>query len=157
MKKLTIFILMAFMSLTGLIARADSHGQKEQKHKEFLEVKMKFLAEDMDLTDSQKKKFFDLYEEMSLKKAECYRQVRELEKKLKKEGKNAPESEYQKATEALNKANAEAAEIDRQYNAKFSEFLSQKQIYQLKEAENNFKARLEEMKRNKKKGDKQKK
>ena len=150
MKRFCVLLLMSLLLVPASFAQKED-SKENKKYKEFLEVKMKYLADEMDLNDSQRKKFYELYEEMSFKKMECYTSVRTLEKKLKKLGKDAPEGEYQKVTEAKDKANLESAEIEKQYNAKFSEFLSQKQIYNLKEAETSFKAKLEEMRHNKKK------
>lgn len=110
---------------------------------------MKYLAQEMNLTDDQKEKFFEVYSEMNKKREECFKEVRKLERKLRKEN-DLPDSEYRQLTEARNKANIENAEIEREYDEKFSEFLSPKQIYQMKEGEKNFRQKIEEMRRDKK-------
>ena len=153
MKKLC-FLLLILISIPfdGFGHQVDGdNGKKEKMFREMREFKMKYLAQEMDLSENQKQRFFELYDEMSKNRDVCFKNVRELEKKLRKEGKNASEEDYQQVTEALNKANIESAEIEKSYNEKFAEFLTQKQIYKLKEAEKNFRERLEEMRHNRKK------
>ena len=117
---------------------------------EVLEFKMKYLAQEMDLSEAQKKKFYEVYSEMSQSRRECYGEAVKLDKEVKHK-KDASEADYQKATEALNQANARWAEQEKIYNEKFSEFLSSKQIYKMKEGENTFRAKLDEMRQSRKK------
>ena len=156
MRKLGFLILMIIVALPPLYAGDDDSAKKEKMFKEMREFKMKYLAKEIDLSDAQKQKFFELYDEMSNQRDACYREVRKMEKKLKKDGKDATEEDYQNVTAALNKANAAAAEIEKTYNDKFAEFLSPKQIYKLKEAEKTFREKLEEMRLNRKKEHKKK-
>ena len=77
------------------------------------------------------------------------KKARSLKKKLKKNP-DATEEDYQKVTDSMNKAKAEAASIEKEYDEKFAEFLSQKQIFKMKSAENEFRQKMEEMRHNKK-------
>lgn len=155
MKKIGLFILLIFTGFAISFAQSDD-AKRDKRMKEVQEYKMKFLAQEMELNEAQKKKFFELYGEMSELKHQCYRTAMKLQHKVKHE-KNATEQDYQQAAEALNKANAEWSETEKTYNDKFSEFLSQKQIFKMKEAENTFRIKLEEMKNNRKKEPKDKK
>lgn len=137
------------VGFSSIFAQEEEPTKREKMFREVQEFKMKYLAKEMDLNESQKKQFFELYEEMSKSKQECYKEAMELDRNL-KHNKNATEEDYQKATEALNKANSEWTEIDKQYNEKFADFLTPKQIYKMKEGENSFKAKLDEMKHNRK-------
>ena len=153
MRKLSLLLLMLVAVIPAISAHdKDKDGAKREKmFREVRDFKMKYLAKEIDLKEDQQQRFFELYDQMSQKRDSCYKEARMVEQKLKKEGKDASEEDYQKATEAMNKANIESAEIEKRYNEKFSEFLSQKQIFKLKEAEQNFRNRLEEMKHNKRK------
>lgn len=142
---------MLLCSFPFVNAQPKSDAEKEKMWKEMQEFKMKFLAQEIDLKEDQKKEFFELYDEMSSKRAQCYKNARDLERKLKK-NKDASEQEYQDATEAMKKAAAESAEIEKVYDEKFSTFLTPKQIYKLKEAEQEFRKKMEEMKHKKDKG-----
>ncbi|MCH5222670.1 MAG: hypothetical protein J1E82_01390 [Muribaculaceae bacterium] len=149
MKRLAFLILILTGLMPSLFAQKEDDGKHEKMTKEFMEFKMNYLAKEMDLTDAQKQKFFPLYEEYTHQRRDCSKRVRDIEKKLKKEGKNASEAEYQNLLELQAKTKAELAEIDKVYDEKFAEFLSPKQLYKLKEGETAFRKKLDEMKRNK--------
>lgn len=131
-------------------ANADNKNgkSKEQLFKEILEFKIDFLSKEMGLNEAQKQKFSDLYMQMTLKRHECMKNAKKLERRLKKL-ENPTEADYQAATEAMNKAKAEDAAIEKAYSEKFSTFISQKQIFKMKEGEEKFRKKMEEMKRRK--------
>ena len=52
--------------------------------------------------------------------------------------KNPSDSEYRQAAEALSQAKVREGEIEAKYYDKFANILSQKQLFQLKRAENQF-------------------
>ena len=152
MKKscLLLFFLVSFtFQVFSQIHHED--GKRDKMFREVREWKMRYLAQEMSLNEEQKDKFFELYDEMSKKKDECFKEVRNLERKMKKEGDNCPEEDYQKLTEARNKANLENAEIEAAYDEKFAEFLSSKQIYEMKEGEKKFREKLDQMRMEKRK------
>ena len=150
MRKLSLLILLLFTVISSVFAHDGDPVKKEKMMRDVQEFKMKYLAQEMELSELQKKKFFELYEEMNESKKDCYQEAIVMDRRLKEE-KNASDEEYQQVRNAFNQANANWAEIEKQYDEKFSEFLSQKQIYKMKEAETNFRAKFDEMKHNRKK------
>ncbi|MCH5227106.1 MAG: hypothetical protein J1F16_04730 [Muribaculaceae bacterium] len=150
MKKLLLLIAIALFGFNLLWAQEEDAVRKEKMFKEVQEFKMKYLAQEMDLSELQKKKFFELYSEMSESKRNCYSEARVMDRRI-KEDKEATEQDYQQVRNAYAHANAQWAVIEAQYDDKFSEFLSQKQIYEMKEAEASFRDKFEEMKHNRKK------
>lgn len=150
MKNICFILTLLFAGFFSLSAQEEDPVKREKMFREVQEFKMKYLAQEMDLSELQKKKFFEVYEEMMQSKRECFHDAVVMDRKLKEE-KHASEADYQNVRSAFNQANANWAEIENRYDAQFSEFLSQKQIYQMKEAENNFRARYEEMKHNRRK------
>lgn len=157
MKKLFLFLTILLISGVGLFAQTtnsttpeETSSKREKMMKEVQEFKMKYLAQEMDLSEVQKKKFFELYEEMSQAKQSCYKEAIQMDRELKQD-KDASEEDYQQVTVAFNKANQEWSEEEKVYNEKFAEFLTQKQIYKMREAENNFRAKLDEMKHSRRK------
>lgn len=150
MKKIFLVFSLLFIGLTGLSAQEADSLRRDKMVKEVQEFKMNYLAQQMELTEAQKKKFFEVYEEMEKARHLTYRNAVKLNRSLKK-NKDASEDEYQKVTEAFNHANLIWAEQEKTYNEKFSEFLSPKQIYKLREAENSYRAKLDEMKSSRKK------
>ena len=141
---------MMLCALGAAFAQEDDAAKRDKIYREVQEFKMNYLAQEMDLSEDQKKKFIEVYEEMNESRHQCFKEAMHMDRKLKKD-KDASEEDYAKVTEAFSKANAQWAEMEKAYNEKFSEFLSQKQIYKMKEAENSFRVKLEEMKHNRKK------
>lgn len=138
------------MGCVAAVCARDHDGKKHDKmFEEVQEFKMKYLAQEMELKDDQKEQFFKLYDEMCRKRFEAMKPAWTLEKNLKK--KSSPsEEEYQKAAEAMSKAKEQSAAIEKEYTEKFSKFLSQKQIFKMKEAEEEFRKKMQEMRQNKK-------
>lgn len=149
MNKIIVFLLLFFTGFSLAFSQNHPKGDIEKRIKEVREYKMKYLAQEMELSETQKIKFFEVYEEMSMAKRSCFKEARDMERKLKK-GKDSTEDDYRKATEAMNTANAEWAEKEKVFNDKFAEFLTPKQIFKMKEAEESFNAKLKEMKINRK-------
>ena len=114
---------------------------------------MKFLAQEMDLKEDQKEKFVELYQKMSEERMQNFRRMRQLEDSLKE---NASEEDYKKASEGIADLKLADARIEKEYDAKFAKFLSQKQIYKMKEAEEKFRRKMHDM-RQKRCGEKKKK
>lgn len=149
--KILLFLILLISAPTLLYAQGEDHNARiEQRIKEVQEFKMKYLAQEMELSEVQKKKFFELYEEMSRDKRECYKEAMQLKHRLKHD-KDATEEDYKLASDAMNKANDEWAVKEKQYDEKFADFLTPKQIYKMKEAENNYRAKYEGMKHNRSK------
>ena len=121
--------------------------------KEITEYKMKFLAQEMDLKEDQKEKFVELYQKMSEERMQNFRRMRQLEDSLKE---NASEEDYKKASDGIADLKLADARIEKEYDAKFAKFLSQKQIYKMKEAEEKFRRKMHDM-RQKRCGEKKKK
>lgn len=155
MKRICLMLMFLLSVTLGIYAQEEDPVKKEKMFKDVLEFKMKYLAQEMDLSEVQKKKFFELYEEMIQSKKECYHSAMKMDRKLKHD-KNASEEEYQHVTLAFDKANAEWSEIEKSYNEKFSEFLTQKQIYKMREAEKSYREKVGEMKQNRKREHKKK-
>ncbi|MCH5242430.1 MAG: hypothetical protein J1F67_08405 [Muribaculaceae bacterium] len=153
MKKIFTLILILMAGFSFMSAHGDEHDpvKREKMFREVQEFKMKYLAQEMELSEIQKKKFFELYQEEMESKKECYQEAVVMDRRL-KEQKDASEEDYQQVRNAFNQANENWAKIEQQYDEKYSEFLSQKQIYKMKEAESSFRAKFDEMKHSRKKG-----
>ncbi|MDE6532976.1 MAG: periplasmic heavy metal sensor [Muribaculaceae bacterium] len=147
-KKVFLIIILSVCGVMAVSAQGKDGMDRKQMMKELQEFKMKFLAQEMELREDQQAKFFELYNEMSVKRRDCMRAAWRMERKVKKAS-DATEADYQAAAEAMNKAKSEDVAIEKSYDEKFSEFLSPKQIYKMKAAEQEFRNKMSEM-RNKK-------
>lgn len=145
-----IIILLAGLSMPVCAQPKPVAKDREKMKKELREFKIKFLAQEMGLEENQKARFIEVYDEMQEKRFECMAPAWRLERQLKK-NKEATEAEYEAATEAINKAKAADAAIEKSYDEKFATFLSQKQIFKMKQAENEFRKKVTEMHRKKQK------
>ncbi len=121
--------------------------------KEIMEYKIKFLAQEMDLKEDQKEKFVEVYQQMSDLKNKNFERMRAIENSLKKD---ASEADYKKASDELAEIRLRDVNIDKEYDAKFAKFLSQKQIYKMKEAEDTFRRKMQDM-RHKRRNEQKKK
>lgn len=148
MRKVILLLLLA----AGVFMPALAHDKGKDNasmRKEIMEFKIKFLAQEMELKEDQQKKFSEIYRQMSREKFAVFKEMRDLKKKL---SDKATDAEYEAYSKGLNAAKEKEAEIDKKYDAKFSEFLSQRQIYKMKEAEEIFREKMREMKGKKHKG-----
>lgn len=158
MKKIILLTLLLISVLAALPAAAQqSHhpsGKPDPKMmKEINEYKMKFLAQEMELKDGQKEQFVELYQKFNDERMRNFRKMRQLEESLKN---NPSEEDYRKASEGISNLKLADAQLEREYDAKFAKFLSQKQIYKMKEAEEQFRRKMHDM-RQKRCGEKKKK
>ncbi|MCM1153110.1 MAG: hypothetical protein NC328_05605 [Muribaculum sp.] len=147
MRKFILLFLILLGSVTVGYAQKSNHGKNHGK--EVLEFKLKYLAQEMDLNEDQQPKFFEFYTRMNNEKFALFKELRQLERKI-KDGK-ATEAEYEAYSKASANAKIKIAEIDKSYEAKFSQFLSAKQLYKLKEAEETFRKKMREMHHKRKK------
>lgn len=105
---------------------------------------MKYLAQEIELKDDQKARFDEVYDEFMQAKHANFKEIRRLEKSLKSD---ASEKDYKDVTEKIADLRIKDAEIDKEFDAKFATFLSQKQIYKMKVAEDKFRRKMMDMHR----------
>ena len=142
--KLFFTLVLVIAGFSVACAQKNEGKDQEQMMKELREFKVRYIAQEIDLQDDQREKFTALYNEMSDKRNECMKAACKLELKVKK-NENATEADYEAAAEAMNKAKAENAAIEKAYDDKFAEFLSPKQVYKMKAAENEFRKKMQEI------------
>lgn len=148
MKKLLIFFSLLFFLVSPVLANGKGKNRDhESMRKEIMDFKIKFLAQEMELNEEQQKKFSPLYRQMWEEKRVIFHNLHDMKKRI---GKDADESEYEAYTRASNEAKEKEAEIDRKYDPKFAEFLSAKQIFKMKAAEEKFRQKMHEMRGKKK-------
>lgn len=139
--------------LTIVVAPAQNkkghHSFNTKMAKEVRDFKIKFLAQEMDLDESQATKFAELYTNMCDEKRAVFKEVRSLQKKI-KDNKAATDRDYEIVSQAITNAKLKDAEIDKKYDEKFATFLSKKQIFKMKEAEEQFRKKMMDMRRKKK-------
>lgn len=143
MRKLSLLLLLLAAVMLPVCAQQKGKDRDEMR-KEIEEYKMKFLAQEMELKEDQQKKFFELYAQMSSERRKIFKEIKTLEKKI-ANSRNATDAEYKEVTDAINAAKDKDSAVVKKYDEKFSQFLSQKQIYKMKAAEEQFRKRMNEM------------
>lgn len=142
-----------YIILTLLLIPVMAFAQQKSKAemgREIMEFKLKFLAQEMDLKADQQNRFVEVYTRMSNEKKKAFETAIALEKRV-RNNKNASAEEFQQASDAMAKAKIAEGQIDQKYDAEFKKFLSPKQIYQMKEAEQKFRAKMKELRHKKRK------
>lgn len=149
MNRITFVILLLLALCVPAVAQKKERNHGEMR-RELQEFKIKYLAQEMELRDDQQKQFVEVYSRMSEEKRAIFREKRRLEKHL-KENASATDAEYAAVGRALRDVDEKNLAVDRKYDAQFAKFLTQKQIYKMKEAEEKFRSKMREMRHKSKK------
>lgn len=157
MRKLILLSLVFLFAALG--ASAQKTGEKghlsDEKKKELREFKLKFLADELNLNADQRKQFNEIYTQLDNERRVFRKRKKEIEKKI-ASSKNLSDAEYDKASKELNELETKLADLRTVYDAKFAKFMSKKQIFQLKAAEEKFMQKMKECVDKKKNEKKQK-
>lgn len=138
--------------LTGSAA-GEPKEPKAEMLKELQEFKIKYLIQEMELTEDQQQKFTKLYTQYDNERSALFRDVHRRSKAMRNND-NPTDTDYLVAAENMATAKCREGELEKTYFAKFKTMLTPKQLYTLKRAEHKFNRKLREMK---KKGPKHKK
>lgn len=129
--------------------RQKNHRSKkshDERVKEIMEFKMKYLAQEMELSESEKARFFSTYEAMSREKGELFEKMHKAKKRIRK-GEDLTDKVYEQVTEELQQIKEQLDAVDECYDKKFTEFLTAKQIYNMHEAEQKFLNKVRRMRK----------
>lgn len=147
MKRLFAILLGMLLIFAAPMAAQQKKGRAEM-WKEMQEFKIKFLSQEMELKDNQIKQFSDVYMKMSEEKGALFRETRKLERKL-KSNKEATDEDYAAMSKQLTEVKERDAAIDKKYDALFADFLTSKQIFKMKAAEEKFREKMHQMRHKK--------
>lgn len=143
------YFAIVVLALVGVVSIYAQDGKKsrEDMRKEIVEFKIKFLAQEINLQKDQQEKFAELYSQLSQEKKKIFSNAMKLERKLRNSA-DATDADYAEASKVMAEARAKDIELDKQYDKKFAAFLTSKQIFQMKSAEEKFRKKMEEMRQN---------
>lgn len=150
MKRSLLLLICAIVGIGA--ACADKKPCDKPSPKMWQEIqafKIKFLSQEMDLRHDQRGRFTELYTELSEKKRENFDAVRKAEKEIENK-KNATDADYADLSNKLDELRAKNIALEKEYDTKFSKFLTSKQLYQLRVAEDKFRRKMEEMRHKRK-------
>ena len=149
MKGKTLLLLFALLFVIPSFAQKPDKN-KAARHKEIMEFKLDFLAKEIDLKEDQVKQFNELYMQLDKERRVILKRIKTAEKTV-SENKDASEAVYEKAMKEISSAKNDMIQTDKKYDEKFSTFLTKKQMYKLKEAENAFMKKMQQCCEKKKK------
>lgn len=151
--KILLLLFTLLFALPSFSQKNHSDKDKAQRHKEMMEFKLDFLADEIDLKEDQKKQFNELYMQMDKERRAIFKKIKTAEKSI-SGNKDASEADYDRAMKEISAAKTEMAQVEKKYDEKFATILSKKQMFKLKEAENKFMEKMKSCKDKKKKGNK---
>ena len=77
MKKIYLILVLAILAVIPVSAQERGKITPEQR-KEFREYKMKFIAQEMNLQDDNRKQFFEIYNQLSDERLEIREKLHDL-------------------------------------------------------------------------------
>lgn len=143
LKRIIAFVLV-LITFSAAFAQNEEKKSREQMRRDLEEFKMKFIAQEIELKEDQKDRFMALYAKMSNEKMQAFSKAMKMERDLRR-AKGATDAEYAAASAAMTEAKTKDAEIDKKYEGQFGSFLSNKQIFLMKGAEEKFRRKMEAM------------
>ncbi len=132
----TIIICLAAAISASAMAQQPGDGSKWRA--EMLEAKHQLIIEQVGLTPTQQEQFMPMYEAMEKEIFQNNFEARVAAQAVSKRGNNATDTECFNAAKAISGAKVKEGEIESRYFDKFSQVLSKRQMFLLKQAEINF-------------------
>jgi len=117
--------------------RSQSDAQRRQWFNNMVATKVDYISKQIGLDGDKKVRFAKEYTAMTTETAKLARETRKLERSVAKNPK-ATDLEYEKAAEAVAEFKGREAAIEMRYYNQFKTYLSKKQLFQLKIAENKW-------------------
>ena len=136
MKKSFAFII-ALLFYATLLSAQTKQARSSEWRKEMREYKHSLRVKEMGLSGESKEKFIKLYSAMEDEIYSANSEARLYASKV-ASNQSPSDAEFEKAAEGLIEAKTKEAQIESSYFEKFKSFLSKKQLFQLKNAENKF-------------------
>ena len=136
-KSTVISFLLAVILAPCLLSAQSTAAQRARWMEQIRKTKFEFFTKEANLTKEQQNQLFPLYEEME---KSIYKMNNEAEALMKKTAANsrATDTEFEAAATAAARTTQRQGEIELEYFNKFSKFLSKKQLFLLKQAEDKF-------------------
>mgnify|MGYP000765065882 CR=1 FL=1 len=146
-----ILFTLLFIASTLTAAYAQGNGKKTNLNQwmdDMRQVKVEFVAKELNLTPQQKEKFAPIYNALNKELGKLMRETRALERSVRDKGSAATDLEYEKATEAMFEAKGKEAAIEKKYYPQLKSVLTKQQMFNLPMAERKFGRELMKQHRN---------
>lgn len=152
LSKLAILVIICTTSATAFAQGGPKGNERGGKGcpegqeifmKDMAEKRDKFIIKSLELTEEQQETFLPIYKEMKEEIKKVHEALKADVEDIKPRSEDITDAQYQKATKAMIEINANISKIESDYyNNKFSKTLSAKQLYKLKNSEEQFMRRM---------------
>lgn len=146
MKQIRILLSLILLTFGVMPAVAQKNGPKHQNRKEWMakmrELKHDFMAKELQLSDSQKAQFFEVYDKCENARHQVEYEAREKAKALEKKGDAATDAELDALIADQFSMEERLGKVDQQYLPQFRKVLTRRQLAHLKHAERKFMRKL---------------
>lgn len=143
MNKIFTILLAVMLSLPVF---AGGHGNRKKWMDDMKRTKHEFLAKELQLSKTQCRDFFDVYDKMMEERFAVEKKMREAEMTVINKGANASEREINAVIDEQYSLDIKLNKIDRKYLPWLREILTPSQLMKLKHAERKFQRHLMEKK-----------
>lgn len=138
MKRYILTLLAIFVLSIASVSAAPQDKQKRQAwYNNMIQTKVDYLAKQLAMTPDQKTKFEKSYKEMAAETSKLANETRAMEKSVSSKA-SPTDLEYEKAAEAMAEFKSKEGAIELKYYKQYKTFLTKKQLFQLKIAENKW-------------------
>lgn len=151
-RKVVLPLLMLLIGATSLVAQKEDKGERGEKIKALREA---YMVENLELTDSEAKKFLPIFNAHSEKMRANKKAIREIKKGL-KNSENTSETEFTDAMDKISDMRIEEIKSNKQFLNDVLPILGVDRTIKLSELERKFKKQMRE-KRKAQKAQKQRK
>lgn len=143
-KKIIILSLLILIGCMSMAAQKKCSPDPKM-WKEIQAFKLEFMSQEMELDKEQQKKFSLLYNEMWEKKKIIFKEIKSIESNL-DNCKDATDRDYEEASARIESLRQKDYNLNKEYEKKFEKFLTKRQMYKMRTAEDKFRHRMQQMK-----------
>ncbi|MDE7025043.1 MAG: Spy/CpxP family protein refolding chaperone [Paramuribaculum sp.] len=147
MKKLLLIVILACISSVTFAQRHSKNAKFGQWMDDMRQVKVEYVAKELNLNPQQKEKFAPIYDAMNKEIGKLTHETRSLEKSVRAKGSAATDLEYDKATEAMVELKGKESAIEKKYYGQLKSVLTKQQLFNLPKAERKFTRELMKQRR----------
>lgn len=143
-------LILLVLSLTfgyGPVFAQKNHGDNHNKLEwmaKMRKVKHDFLSKELQLTDAQKKEFFEIYDRNESARRRIEHDMRQREKAVEQKGDAATDAELDSIIANQFSIEERLGAVDRSFLPQFRKVLTRRQLARLKHAERKFNRKLME-------------
>ncbi len=128
----------AVFCFVGMLPLISVDAQKKMSWEEFQATRNDFIIQHAGLNEKESALFLPLYGEMKNKVGRLNRIISHNERELNKDEEKFTEEQYKEALDLINNSRIEKANIEKEYDEKFRDFLTNEKIYKIHMAEIEF-------------------